>query len=260
MVFGSNVQTACLTEGKRRREGQHHTNGLTCLTNRIVRPGHAERPRVPEERPASPSVSSGTPIIGLAGGIGSGKSLVAGILGDLGALVLDADQSAQEILDRPDVLGTLVSWWGSEVRDEAGQADRRRIAEIVFDDPQQRRRLEALIHPRIFAAWQEVLRQCQADPAKAPAVVIDAPLLFEAGLDSWCDVILFVEAPESDRARRVQANRGWTQDELERREKTQESLDAKRAASDHVIRNTSSVTDLRRRVEAVFSEIAFADT
>lgn len=182
------------------------------------------------------------------------------MLGDLGVLVLDADRSAQEILDRPDVLDTLEAWWGPEVRDESGGANRQRIAEIVFEDSQQRRKLEGLIHPRIFAEWQEVLRRCENDPTAARAVVIDAPLLLEVGLDSWCDTLVFVEAPESDRASRVEHNRGWTRDELKRREKAQESLDAKRAASDVVIRNTSSVADLRRQVEDAFSAITSVDT
>jgi len=176
-------------------------------------------------------------------------------MGQLGAWVLDADQTAHQVLTDPEVIASLTDWWGDSVLGSDGQIDRARVAQIVFEDPKQRRRLENLIHPRVFARWAETLQRCRSEPGFAPAVVIDAPLLFECGLDSECDVIVFVDVPEEIRARRVQEGRGWSLAELRRREKMQKSLDIKRDRADHIVENNSSVSDLRRTAENAFTAI-----
>lgn len=198
-------------------------------------------------------------IIGLAGGIGSGKSLVARTMGDLGAIILDADEAAHEILSEPDVIACLSDWWGPSVLTSDGRVDRRRVAEMVFGDGEKRRRLEALIHPRIFAKWAETLERVRRDASIAPAVVIDAPLLFECGLDGECDTIVFVDVPEDVRAERVLRNRGWSSQEFRQRENNQKSLDIKREKADHIVENNSGVSDLRQRVESLFSTIISRD-
>ncbi len=124
------------------------------------------------------------PVIGLAGAIGAGKSTVAGILGEAGCLVSDADRLAREVLAESDVVAELVSWWGSGVLDADGRPDRKAIAEIVFADPEARQRLEDLVHPRVHAARAAAFASA---PPDTPALVIDAPLLFEAGLAAECD-------------------------------------------------------------------------
>lgn len=180
-------------------------------------------------------------------------------MGELGAVVLDADRSAHEVLNEPDVIGVLTEWWGPCVLGADGQIDRQRVAEIVFEDPSERRRLEALIHPRIFVRWSEALAQCRSEPGFAPAVVIDAPLLFESGLDAQCDVIVFVEVPERIRAQRVQADRGWSPAELQRREKMQELLEAKKARADHVLENNSDTSGLRQAVASLFAAVTSSE-
>jgi dephospho-CoA kinase len=195
------------------------------------------------------------PVIGLTGGIGSGKSLVARLMGELGAKVFDADETAHEVLADSEVVETLKRWWGPSVVDRSGQIDRRRIAEIVFKDPGQRQQLERLVHPRIFERWGALLHLYRDEGVAPIAVVIDAPLLFEAGLDEWCDVIVFVDAPENVRLQRLRDTRGWAGDELRRREKMQNTLDSKRIRADYIVENNSSVCDLRRRVEAIFSAV-----
>lgn len=202
-----------------------------------------------------PQVSVKTPIIGLTGGIGAGKSAVARMMVRLGATVLDADQTAHDVLADLDVVETLRDWWGDSVVGNDGRIDRQRVAQIVFEEVGQRRRLEALIHPRILARWAEVLERCQGDPSVTKAVVIDAPLLFESGADEYCDVIVFVEVREEVRARRVEETRGWSLEELQRREKLQKSLDFKKDNADYTVENNSSESDLRRCVERVFSTI-----
>ncbi len=177
------------------------------------------------------------------------------MMGELGAIVLNADQATHEVLEDPEVVRTLTAWWGSSIVAPDGRVDRQRIADIIFEDPAQRRRLEGLIHPRILARWGQVIEQARHRPGFAPAVVIDAPLLFESGLDAECDTILFVDAPEPLRASRVKEDRNWTESELQRREKMQEPLDIKRAKADHIVENNSSVRELRREVEYLFSTI-----
>jgi dephospho-CoA kinase len=192
------------------------------------------------------------PIIGLAGGIASGKSAVASILAEMGCAVFDADHAAREVLRQPEVRAQLVSWWGEGVIGEGGEVDRRAVAAIVFDDPEARRRLEALTHPLIEARRREAVA---AAPPEAPAIVIDAPLLFEVGLDRACDAVIFVDAPRDRRLARAQRSRGWDEAEFTRREESQLPLDVKRSAADHVIENDGDLDGLTDQVREILRQI-----
>lgn len=192
-------------------------------------------------------------VIGLAGGIGAGKSEVAKILGRLGAVVIDSDREAKAALDRPEIREQLVSWWGERILEPDGRVSRRAVADIIFNDPEQRRRLESVVHPVVRMRRAEARRL--ADQRGAAAVVIDAPLLFEAGLDRECDRIIFVDAPRELRLERVRATRGWDEQELARREASQHPSEEKRRRATHVIVNDGSPEALARAVEAVFGAI-----
>ena len=194
------------------------------------------------------------PIIGLCGGIGSGKSLVAQELARLGAVVIDSDRLGHEALARPEVVARLREWWGAEVLDAGGRPDRARIARIVFGDGEARRRLEGLIHPLIAAARADIIRRSVEDPAVS-AIVLDSPLLLEFALDRLCDEIVFVEASESARLERVERTRGWDVRELERRSGQQWPLERKRARASEVLVNEGSPDDLRARVADLFQRI-----
>ena len=174
------------------------------------------------------------PVIGLVGGIGSGKSLVGSLLRDAGCLVANSDELVRRQLDLPEVRAQLEAWWGRGILDDRGGVDRRAVSAIVFRDPAERARLEAFLHPRIEAARR--------------ALVIDAPLLLEAGLAPECTAIWFVDTPEQVRRGRVLSQRGWSAEELDRREAAQWSLDRKRAASHHVLRNDGDPASLREQV------------
>lgn len=174
-------------------------------------------------------------IIGLAGGIGSGKSAVAASFARQGCAVIDSDAEAKEALQRPDVRDTMVSWWGPAILTPAGTVDRAAIARVVFADPLQRGRLEGLIHPLIRRTRESA--QAEARLAGTPAIVYDAPLLFEVGLDALCDAVVFVECPRDERLRRVSVSRGWTESDLSRREAAQWPLDRKRIASTFTVNN-----------------------
>ena len=144
-------------------------------------------------------------------------------------------------------------WWGRGVLDERGRVDRGAIAAIVFRDPAERARLEGYLHPRVERAR---LRMFEGAPAGTPALVIDAPLLLEAGLADRCDRLWFIDAPESARRTRVTTTRGWTAEELARREGAQWSLDRKRAAAHDVLRNDGDPASLREQVRQLLGSLS----
>ncbi len=202
-------------------------------------------------RPPQPSVHPKPKVIGIAGGIGSGKSEVAGILAELGCIVSDSDAEGRRALERDDVRAALVGWWGKGVLDPAGRIDRSRVASVVFADPSQRRRLEALVHPIIHTAREHAFA---ANP-RAPACVIDAPLLFEAGLDKLCDAVLFVDTPRQQRLDRLRSTRGWDEQELARREAAQIPLEEKRKRCAYCLMNQGERADLKRQVQSALAAI-----
>jgi dephospho-CoA kinase len=199
-------------------------------------------------------VKCSKPIIGLAGGIGSGKSSVARILESLGAAVIDADRLAHEQLDDPEVIATLRTWWGDSILTPEGRIDRKAVAGRVFSDPAELARLEALLYPRIERRREELTAGYVSD-IDVPAVVLDAPKLYEAGLDELCDVVIFVDSADATRAQRVASSRGWSKSEWASREKLFEPLDRKRAGADYIVANNSSIDDLRSEIERVFSAV-----
>lgn len=192
------------------------------------------------------------PIIGLAGGIGSGKSTVAQMLAELGCLVSNSDDLARAALRDPAIKSQIVQWWGEGVQDKQGEIDRAKVASIVFDDPAERKRLEALVHPWIEARRRE---QFASAPPEAPALVIDAPLLFEANLDKHVDVVIYVDADRPVRLSRVMATRGWTEAELAKREQSQLPLDEKRSRADYIVMNNGDLSELRSQIRQILSTI-----
>lgn len=194
------------------------------------------------------------PVIGLAGGIGSGKSMVARILASLGAGVIESDVLAHQELSDPEVIRTLTEWWGDSILGPDGRVDRRRLAARVFKHPEEKARLESLIHPRVARRREKLIQAFGAEDAVC-AVVLDSPLLFETGLDQRCDAVVFVEAERSVRAERVRKARGWSAEELDRREKLQAPLDKKRSGADHRIVNNSGEDELRSQVVRWFNRL-----
>jgi dephospho-CoA kinase len=192
------------------------------------------------------------PVIGLTGGIGSGKSTVGRMLRDLGCLVVDADELARAALRDPEIRRVLVEWWGSSILDASGEVDRAAVAGLVFASSPQRARLESVVHPWIENRRRAMFAQA---PPGSRALVIDAPLLLEAGLDRECDAIVFVDAPRELRLARLARLRGWNEAELARREESQLPLDEKRARSDYVLRNDGDLAALAGQVRRTLSKI-----
>ena len=192
------------------------------------------------------------PIIGLAGGIGSGKSTVARLLAELGCVVADSDAAARAALQDPAIRARIIEQWGEAMVNRDGQIDRSKLAGVVFADPAARKVLESITHPWIEARRRELF---DAAPADAPALVIDAPLLFEAGLDRECDAVIFVDAPRQVRLERVIRHRGWDEAELKRREDSQLPLDEKRLRADDILINNDAVGELEEQVRRTLSRI-----
>jgi dephospho-CoA kinase len=177
--------------------------------------------------------------------------MFAAAMQSLGCDVIDADAVAHDVLDQPEVQEMLAAWWGAEVILPSG-VDRAAIARIVFDDAAARQKLEQLVHPRVESICRG---RIEASKPASGVVVLDAPLLFEAGWDAWCDCVVFIDAPESVRRARVRANRGWNDAEFQARSDVQIPLDEKRARSDHVLVNAEDPASLRRQTAGLLDRL-----
>jgi dephospho-CoA kinase len=188
--------------------------------------------------------------IGLVGGIASGKSLVAGMLVDLGAALLDGDRTGHAVLaEDADVHQALRQRWGESVFSADSSVNRAAIAQRVFSKDStaepDRRFLENLLHPRIRQRLERLRDQYRAEGKSA--VVLDAPILLEAGWGPLCDVVLMVDSPRELRLERA-LRRGWSEQEFHHREQAQWPVEKKRRAADVVIQNDGSETQLRQAV------------
>jgi dephospho-CoA kinase len=188
--------------------------------------------------------------VGLSGGIGSGKSTVARGLARRGAIVIDADAIAREVVE-PDEpgLAAVVERFGPEVLDAEGRLDRPKLAALVFDDAAARADLNAIVHPRVAL---ETARRTAAAPSDA-IVVIDVPLLVEAAKSGY-DVIVIVEAPEPARLERL-TSRGMTPDDARRRMAAQASDADRRKVADVILDNGGSEEDLEHQIDALWAQL-----
>jgi dephospho-CoA kinase len=195
-------------------------------------------------------------ILGLLGGVASGKSLVARQLAELGAVVLDADRAGHETLQLPCIEAAARQRWGEAVFGPDGHIDRARLATIVFapppEGPTERKYLEELTHPEI---GKRLLAQVGAatEPAKRPPLmaVLDAALILEAGWDKLCDCFAFIDVPQGVRLARA-VERGWTEADFAAREGAQESLDFKRARADVIIDNSGTADHTQAQVQRLW--------
>ncbi|MFO0842238.1 MAG: dephospho-CoA kinase [Gemmataceae bacterium] len=188
-----------------------------------------------------------TLVIGLLGGIGSGKSAAAEEFARRGARVINADALGHEALVQPAIRDAIVARWGEGVLDEQRRVDRRRLAAVVFREEGARRELEALTHPFIRRRAEEEVARARRD--QIPLVVIDAAVMLEAGWNDVCDRLVFVEASPEARLARVTGGRGWNRADWEARERAQLPLTQKYARADHVLDNSSTLDHLSRQID-----------
>ena len=200
-----------------------------------------------------------TPIvIGIVGGVASGKSEVSQIMHSLGAVVVDADVEGHAVLEDKEAKSELTAAFGREILDPEGKIDRKRLAQKAFTSDEARNRLNGITHPRIRQRCRNAINAAM-EAAESPAVVLDISLLLEAGEEYRPDILVFVEAGEGLRASRAVGKRGWQEGELERRQAAQLSLDEKRKRADYVIENDGSLEDLRNRVEGFWRRHVASD-
>ncbi|PIE25460.1 MAG: dephospho-CoA kinase [Planctomycetota bacterium] len=184
-------------------------------------------------------------VLGLAGGIGSGKSAVAAALEkDFAFLWINADRIAREELESETLRPELERRFGPEIFSEQGHLDRQRLADLVFADEERRKELEGLVHP----ATRKRIRGCLAEAAaNGQRALLDVPLLFEGGLGELCDLVLFVDCPERLRRERAVA-RGMRSEDWARREAQQMPVAEKRRRAELVVDNSGTLEELRARL------------
>lgn len=175
------------------------------------------------------------------------------MLRELGAWVIDADRLAHEVVAHGTPgLAEVVEAFGAGVLTADGELDRPAMARRVFGDEPARRRLEGIVHPRVF----EEIRRCEDAAPPGSLVVHDLPLLAESGRADTFDAVVVVDAPVEVQVERMVQQRGWTEDEARSRLAAQSSREDRLAVATHVVDNSGSLEDLRRQVETLFTEMA----
>ena len=193
------------------------------------------------------------PVIGILGGIGSGKSTIAAEFAKLGCKVIDADKIAHELLEEPPVRKKVVSLFGQAVLDSSGKIDRRKIAEVVFADDHMLSSLNRIIHPLVLKRTQELIEQYRRQN-QVKAIVLDMPLLVEVGWHKRCDKLIFVDCEQKIRQERAK-KMGFDKKQIKIRENFQISLDNKASLADNTIENNSDFSAIAKQVTGIFSYI-----
>jgi len=193
------------------------------------------------------------PIIGILGGIGSGKSTVAAEFVKLGCGLIDADKIAHELLDEQSVKEEIINLFGKNISDPCGKLSHKKIADIVFNDYQKLSMLNGIIHPLVLKQTEEHIEKFnQQNHIKA--IILDMPLLLEVGYEKRCDSLIFVDCEEKIRTERVKT-KDFNKNQLKIREKFQISLDKKKSIADNTLVNNSGFSALVKQVADIFSYI-----
>ena len=186
-------------------------------------------------------------VIGITGGIASGKSTIAEMLESLGADLIDADKICHELINTKDIVHEITKRWGIHIQDNHGKIKRDVLAKIVFSDREEVSALNSIIHPKAIKQIKSRIVKLQVE-ATTKAIVLDAALLVESNLIDICDIVLFVDTEKSSCKARVQSSRKWHLDEIAKREKFQGLLPQKREISDVIINNNNSKKDTLNQI------------
>jgi dephospho-CoA kinase len=193
------------------------------------------------------------PVIGILGGIGSGKSAVAAEFEKLGCKVIDADRIARELLDELPVRKKVEGLFGQAVLDSSGKIDRKKLAEAAFADEQTLRALNRIIHPSVLKRTWELIEKFDKQN-QVKAIVLDMPLLIEVGWHKRCDKLIFVNCEKKLRLQRAK-KLGFDKNQVKIRENFQISLDKKAKLADNTIENNSDFSAIAKQVTDIFSYI-----
>jgi dephospho-CoA kinase len=193
------------------------------------------------------------PVIGILGGIASGKSTVAAEFAKLGCKVIDADDIVHELLEKAALKEKVAARFGRAILDLTGKIDHKKLAAVVFDDVDKLSSLNEIIHPFVLRRAEELIaRYDRQDQVKA--IVLDMPLLVEVGWAERCDKLIFVDCKQELRVARAK-KKGFDQNQLKIREKFQISLDNKVSLADNTVINNSGLSALVRQIADIFSDI-----
>ena len=196
------------------------------------------------------------PLIGLTGGIATGKSAVTRLLAARGATTFSADEAARAVLVRNGTaLNRIVQEFGPEMRTPAGDLDRARLGRLVFADPEARRQLERILHPLIRSLLRAQIEAAQRDLPADTVIVVEIPLLYEGGLETWFDAVIVVTAPEPLQHERLRRRNSLDDEEAQRRIAAQWPLARKVARADYVLDNDASLPQLEAAVEKLWREL-----
>jgi len=193
------------------------------------------------------------PVIGILGGIGSGKSTVAAEFAKLGCKIIDADKIAHELLDRKSVKEKIVGLFGKAVLDSSGRIEHKKLADVVFASGDKLASLNRIIHPLVLARTEGLIEKYNRQN-QVKAIVLDMPLLVEVGWEKRCDKLIFVDCDQKIRAERVK-KKDFDGNQVKIRENFQISLDSKANVADNTIENNSDFSALVRQVADIFSDI-----
>jgi len=200
------------------------------------------------------SSQSSKPVIGLIGGIGSGKSAVAAELVKHGGRIVSGDKLGHDALLQPDIKEAIVRRWGKEVLDENGEIARRTLGVEVFAAPAERKALEVLVFPYIERGLREEIDAARQVSAVA-FVILDAAIMLETGWNKQCDWLVYVHAPRAVRLARLAERRGWSEKEVAARESAQMPLTDKVARADWAIDNSGTPAELTRQVDRLLEAL-----
>ena len=193
------------------------------------------------------------PVIGILGGIGSGKSAVAAEFAKLGCKVIDADKIAHGLLDRKTVKEKIIGLFGEAVLDSSGKIEHKKLAGVVFASGDKLASLNRVIHPLVIERAEELIEQYNRQN-QVKAIVLDMPLLVEVGWNRRCDRLIFVDCEQKIRAERAK-KKDFGKNQIKIREKFQISLDNKLSIADNTVENNSDFSALVRQVADIFSDI-----
>jgi dephospho-CoA kinase len=188
------------------------------------------------------------PLLGVVGGIGSGKSAVAERLASRGGHLIVADRLGHEALEQPEIRAQIMKRWGERVRTDNEAIDRKKLGAIVFASPVERANLEFLVFPYIEKRVREEVQKSETDPNRR-FTVLDAAILLEVGWNNLCDRIVYVDTPREIRLSRLEPSRGWTDDELARRELAQMPLPEKQKLTHATLDNSGTLEMMHQRVD-----------
>ena len=193
-------------------------------------------------------------VVGILGGIGSGKTEVSRLLQEAGGVVVSGDALGHEALRQPELKARIVERWGRDILDEKGEIQRRKLAGIVFADGtgKERTALEAMVHPWIKSRMHHEVTELKSRP-DVRLIVVDAAIMLEAGWNEVCDELIFIDVPRAVRLERIRQQRDWSEKEVEAREQAQLPLTEKAGRANFTIDNAGSPQELRRQINVLLA-------